>query len=55
VSEKSNCNKCDYYEKFESKIRKMTIHYCHSKGHRIVMIDSITACPEWQTHHGEKK
>ncbi len=51
----SNCNKCFYYEKFESKVMDMTIHFCHSKGHTIMMIKSITGCHEWEIHGGKKK
>ena len=51
----SNCNKCFYYEKFESKVMDMTIHFCHSKGHTIMMIKSITECHEWGIHGGKER
>ncbi len=52
---KSNCNKCFYHEIFEAKIMKRTIDFCHSKGHQIYMIDSITDCLDWRVHKGKKK
>jgi len=51
----SNCNECFYHEIFESiKIKDIKINYCHSKGHRIYMISSITECLEWGIHHGKE-